>query len=388
MLINRILLSTVLVVFLSLASFAQSQHLELDGTSGVIFTTPGGIARSLQVLTMETWIRVDTLNYQVIWQENYSSGFPLFSLSVDPGGYLSMSHHYSGTWHGFSSAQSLNPGQWHHLAVTHSYPGSVEFYIDGNSAGSTPTTQAIGAGGFSITTCSLGFEQANTAHFVDGALDEFRIWSVARSQAQVTADMTTTISNHPDLMLSLSFEGSMASTPLSYASAIVGAPTFQFGPTPNNGGIVVSYPGSGEDFVLSTGVNGPVTTALPPQLAAPGDALIVHFESPMGSYDFTPPVLYAQLFPTGTPPFQPVDYPEVFLDFAPNVYYQTLLLYSGQTSPFSQGLLPPGGMTFSYGVPNGLSGLSLMIQAYAVAPSANTGNTWFTATDGREIMFP
>ncbi len=148
------------------------------------------------------------------------------------------------------------------------------------------------------------------------------------------------------------------------------------------------YPGSGEDFVLSTGVNGPVTTTLLPQSANSGDSLVVHFESPGGSYDFTPPVLYAQLFPTGTPPFQPVDYPEVFLDFAPNVYYPTLLLYSGQSSAFSQGLLPPGGMTFSYGIPNGLSGLSLMIQAYAVAPSGNTGNTWFTATDGREIMFP
>ena len=49
-------------------------------------------------------------------------------------------------------------------------------------------------------------------------------------------------------------------------------------------------------------------------------------------------------------------------------------------------VLPPGGMTFTGTVPLSLNGFSFMLQALVLAPSPNTGNVFFTTTNGHEIQ--
>ena len=50
-------------------------------------------------------------------------------------------------------------------------------------------------------------------------------------------------------------------------------------------------------------------------------------------------------------------------------------------------LLPRGGMSFLYPVPPNLSGASVILQAVALAPSANMGNAFFTTPHGHEVQF-
>ncbi len=46
----------------------------------------------------------------------------------------------------------------------------------------------------------------------------------------------------------------------------------------------------------------------------------------------------------------------------------------------------PGGMAFTGTVPLFLNGFSFMLQALVLAPSPNTGNVFFTTTNGHEIQ--
>lgn len=73
-------------------------------------------------------------------------------------------------------------GEWHHIAVT--YDGSnVTFYLDGVAVGGG----ALAAPALADDLLSIG--GANSSEYMYGNLDELRIWSVARSQAEIRDGM-------------------------------------------------------------------------------------------------------------------------------------------------------------------------------------------------------
>ncbi len=146
-------------------------------------------------------------------------------------------------------------------------------------------------------------------------------------------------------------------------------------------------PGSGEDFILASGLNAAPSQADVGLFAAAGDSLALLLASPLGAYDGTTPILYCQLYESGITPFPPFGYPEVHLDFATGAYFKVMVIHTGVGAAPPLDLLPPGGMSFSDVVPPGLGGLHLMIQGFSLAPSTNMGNPWFTATDARAIHF-
>ncbi|MEZ6195874.1 MAG: FG-GAP-like repeat-containing protein [Planctomycetota bacterium] len=143
------------------------------------------------------------------------------------------------------------------------------------------------------------------------------------------------------------------------------------------------YPGSASDLRLRCGVNTPPTLFPFVLQATGGDTLEVSLDSE-GTYDFVTPLLAAQPFPTGSPTPQPSGFPEAWLNPSPLIAAPVYVLYDGSTVPLG-GLLPPMGLHFTFTLPFGLSGYSIMLQGFALAPSAVTGNPIFTATDGREI---
>ncbi len=85
-----------------------------------------------------------------------------------------------------------NPGQWHHYAYTFNN-GVSKIYRDGilmgtNTASALPQTW---------NNFRIGSADGNT---IDGDIDEFRIWSVARTDQQVREHMHHTLAgNEPGL---------------------------------------------------------------------------------------------------------------------------------------------------------------------------------------------
>ena len=142
-------------------------------------------------------------------------------------------------------------------------------------------------------------------------------------------------------------------------------------------GVNRHFPGTGDDFVLSTGVNGPATQIPDIKTFNTLDGFVINYRSPLGTYDGAATFLVAQLFSTGSPPAPYLPYVHV----NPLVFPAPLVVFNSTiTGPFGplNIPLPPGGFTFT-GSLFGAPGLSGIIQAFRISGAT------ITATDGHEL---
>ena len=149
-------------------------------------------------------------------------------------------------------------------------------------------------------------------------------------------------------------------------------------------GVTISpgYMGTGEDLELRTGIDS-LTATIPHIVPVhAGDTLLVSISSPNGAFVGVPPFLAGQLFTPGSPPATLPTLPTILLDLTSPM----LVLFSGfDSTPLGPILLPPGGMSFQFAIPTGLTGQSLMLQNVAVTPTAANGV--FASSNGKEIRF-
>jgi hypothetical protein len=128
-------------------------------------------------------------------------------------------------------------------------------------------------------------------------------------------------------------------------------------------------PGSGEDFVLSTRVNGVGDPADCAKAVEAGDQLDIGFASPGGTFVGVPAGAVLQFYPTGQPP---VSIPGV------NVHVSE---FHGQIVTAA---LPSSGLMVSTVIPPGLGGHTLRLQAAAITPLAANGV--FAVSDAHDIL--
>jgi hypothetical protein len=135
-------------------------------------------------MTLEAWVlRQNPSRCEMVIAQDATQSFSLgFCLDngIDPVTRLSFSR--SGGQHAFASA-NVRANVWTHVAA--SYDGTtVRFFIDGVAAGAVPLgNSGPGAGG----PVTIGGDPT-FGNFL-GRLDEVRVWSVARSEAQIRANM-------------------------------------------------------------------------------------------------------------------------------------------------------------------------------------------------------
>jgi hypothetical protein len=131
------------------------------------------------------------------------------------------------------------------------------------------------------------------------------------------------------------------------------------------------HPGSGEDFLLETGLAGALT-ACPRERLQPGQRLEVRVTSPNASYDGFAATLHVDAFLIGSPPGP---YPP-----SPELHYEPSSSWVAASTP----QLDSNGLTASIVIEPWMVGRALLVQAVVQAPSANTGNV-ITASDGHEV---
>ena len=163
--------------------------LNFDGTDDYVsipFTTT-----SLNAFTIETWINPATIpgsgNIAILNTNAWDATNGGIHFQFENGHVeLAVFELVSG-WPTMSTMLSTN--KWQHIAVVYDGPGgAVKFYLNGvldNTVTKTLPTTKISAAEIGAYTSSRYF---------NGKLDEFRIWNLVRSQAQIQADMDNNIS--------------------------------------------------------------------------------------------------------------------------------------------------------------------------------------------------
>ncbi len=207
------------------------------GGSGEYVYVPG-VDFGLSQTTVEAWIkpepatdqrapivRMDRFYFQVFENNRLAA----YWYGKSPAGYH------------FSSTNSINMGEWTHVAVVWDGSG-VRFYINGelNSPVSTSGT------GESTNWVNIGQENATRRY--NGMIDDVRIWSVARTEQEIRESMTSPLrGNEAGLVGYWRFdEGS-------------GGTAFDSSPNNNNGSIEGASWVTHPDFGVNVGLDGNIT---------------------------------------------------------------------------------------------------------------------------------
>ncbi len=81
--------------------------------------------------------------------------------------------------------------EWHHFALVVNRIGNTFSYVDGNLQYSTTSENWLGLGGAKFWIASRGWFEGMTQHndnYLNGNIDEVRIWNLARKQEQISRD--------------------------------------------------------------------------------------------------------------------------------------------------------------------------------------------------------
>jgi hypothetical protein len=160
----------------------------LDGSNDYV-SLPTGSLSSLSDFTLATWVYLDTTgNWRRIFDFGSSTTVNMFLTPQSSSGAI----RFAITTSGSSGEQRLNgtaalaTGTWKHVAVTLS--GSTgTLYVDGVQVGQNTSLTLKPSSLGSTTNNWIGRSQYSGDAYLDGQIDQFRIYNRALSAAEVLA---------------------------------------------------------------------------------------------------------------------------------------------------------------------------------------------------------
>jgi hypothetical protein len=174
--------------------------IQLNGTGYIDAGKPASLS-NLTAVTVSAWVRRDQVG------SGYSSGIVAktagngdfdFSLGIRSDGALYWGSASADPTYGYrallSAAGSIGLGTWVHVAGTYSVAsGERRFYLNGTELVATSDSfggQAIAPmnGSGPVRVGSYQWTGGSNVDFLVGAVDEVRIWNVARTPAEICAD--------------------------------------------------------------------------------------------------------------------------------------------------------------------------------------------------------
>jgi len=167
------------LLLLSAFASAQNTALNFNGTDNFVSTT-AVVVPSSGDFTVEFWANVPAILaglHEFVSQGSSGHGF---YIGYDGStGNLRAGDDYQGT------NVACPVGKWFHLALVNS-GGTATLYINGVQRGTPQTGYSVTATGSNFT---MGQQFAPFTEFMNGTMDELRVWNVARTPAEIKAAM-------------------------------------------------------------------------------------------------------------------------------------------------------------------------------------------------------
>lgn len=193
-------------------SLPSKVSLNLDGVDDYADISP--VANELggdTTYTIEFWVNSDLTNtgYDALFSINNNTGGTVLYMNIGPGGML---RYYEKNGTGFTTQYGeiaqLTANTWHHVAYVRN-GGSATFYVDGVARVPTPLFKTGYTTPPSYTPIhvlqaddlwSLGqvWNLDKTRYHFKGNLDEVRVWSTTRSEAEIQANKDLNLDGNED----------------------------------------------------------------------------------------------------------------------------------------------------------------------------------------------
>ena len=241
----------------------NNASMHFDGTDDKIETNAPGIQGD-NPITVEAWVKTEALNNEQIittWgTESYNGGRFTFRLNQVSGAYVPRIEIKGG---GINGSTDLNDGQWHHVAVTYDPAASSNAYklfVDGTLDTEDDITQPLNIGNDQTILISKRINPGLAGYF-SGSMDEIKVWSVAKTQAEIAAGMNAELCNIPsDLVMYYNFNEGVVD---GDNTARTTSPDYTFNSTP---GTLFDFTLNGTTSNYTTGA--PVSSGLNASMTA------------------------------------------------------------------------------------------------------------------------
>lgn len=173
-----------------LLSAAPTTGLQFSGVSTSIIALESQAAFSPTQFTLEVWANYTVLNGggYILSTEGWNPSNHGFSLRLN-GNKLNFSIGDGSGWPGINSSADITPNTWFHAAVTCTAT-EMKMYINGVQDATATLTSPMVA---STARIVLGESPTWTGRLFNGKMAELRFWNVAKTQTEIAADMTSTL---------------------------------------------------------------------------------------------------------------------------------------------------------------------------------------------------
>jgi hypothetical protein len=223
--------------------------LNFDGSDDYVSIAHNAAFDYSSGFTVEAWVKADALTNHGALVSKFANSNREFSVLLLNTGVVEYSISFNGsTEQYFNGNTTLNAGTWYHIALT--YDGStMRAYLNGVADGTKSVSGSIRVGSSPLYIGARS--EGSLSRFFDGTIDEVRIWTTTRSQADIQGNMNSELSgNETGLLAYYNFNQGTPGGSNGTETTLNNNSVSTYDPNVINGGGTLIFDNNGETLTL------------------------------------------------------------------------------------------------------------------------------------------
>ena len=193
--LNNSIFVFLIIAICNTLTYGENKALDFDGSNDYINITDNASMTSTNAVTISAWFKkLSSSNWMSLVGKGTTDANEEYVLMVkDDQVYFDVGQ---GGGPYLQQSTTISIGVWHHIAAVHTRSGStsaLKVYINGKDVGGS-TVGASNNPNDNSHPLTIGSRFSTSNAPFQGQIDEVRIWSEARSQAEIKANMHTELS--------------------------------------------------------------------------------------------------------------------------------------------------------------------------------------------------